>query len=110
MKAFKKMNVKVHVRKPEPMSWSRDSEQLTRKRNIPSQLTERKITRGISLVATESIVFQFMFSISISGPLTRISNINSPGHLINTQVLLYQKLLCRNIIEFSTLPADKVRD
>lgn len=95
MKAFKKMNVKVHVRKPGLMSWSRDSEQLTRKRNIPSQLIERKITRGLSLVATDRIVFWFMISISVCGSSTRISNMNLPGNSINTQVLLYQKLLCR---------------
>lgn len=67
----------VPLRKPDPMSWSHDSEQFTR--NISLEMIEREIRRGIALVATECIVFQCMFSISISEPPTRISNINSPG-------------------------------
>lgn len=77
------------------------------KRNIPSQLIERKITREISLIATEIIGFQFVFSISVSGSPTRLSNMNSPGNPINTLGLLYQKLLCRNTTEFPALPAHK---
>lgn len=61
------------------MSWSHDSEQITRERSISLQIIEREITRETSLVATECIVFQCMFSISVSELPTRISNINSPG-------------------------------
>lgn len=61
------------------MSWSHDSEQITRERSISLQMIEREITRETSLVATECTVFQCMFSISVSELPTRISNINSPG-------------------------------
>lgn len=63
------------LRKPDSMSWSHDSEKLTR--NTSLQMIERETTKGIALLATECIVFQCMFSISISEPPTRISNINS---------------------------------
>lgn len=67
------------VRKPDPMSWSHDSEQITRERSISLQMIEQEITRETSLVATECIGFQCMFSISVSELPTRISNINSPA-------------------------------